>query len=114
MEALGFDSIAVKQSARELNDPTVDFRLELEAGHVEHDGNEATKWSIANAKTTSNSFGEIKIDKEYATERIDIVDAIIDAWMMAMKGEIKPDVNRYLDIWFAGTEKLRQKGGAQG
>ncbi len=55
-----------------------------------------------------------KIDKEYATERIDIVDAIIDAWMMAMKGEIKPDVNRYLDIWFAGTEKLRQKGGAQG
>lgn len=82
--------------------------------YVEHDGSEATKWSIANAKTTSNSFGEIKIDKEYATERIDIVDAIIDAWMMAMKGEIKPDVNRYLDIWFAGTEKLRQKGGAQG
>nr|DAY57213.1 MAG TPA: Terminase large subunit [Caudoviricetes sp.] len=114
LEALGFDSIAVKQSARELNDPTVDFRLELEAGHVEHDGNEAMKWSIANAKTTSNSFGEIKIDKEYTTERIDIVDAIIDAWMMAMKGEIKPDVNRYLDIWFAGTEKLRQKGGAQG
>lgn len=107
-------TLAVKQSARELNDPTVDFRLELEAGHVEHDGNEAMKWSIANAKTTSNSFGEIKIDKEYTTERIDIVDAIIDAWMMAMKGEIKPDVNRYLDIWFAGTEKLRQKGGAQG
>lgn len=63
LEALGFDSIAVKQSARELNDPTVDFRLELEAGHVEHDGNEATKWSIANAKTTSNSFGEIKLIK---------------------------------------------------
>ena len=114
LEAMGFDSIAVKQSARELNDPTVDFRLELLAGHVEHDGNEAMKWSIANAKTTSNSFGDIKIDKEYSTERIDIVDAIIDAWMMAMKGEVKPDVNEYLQQWLELEEKFYQKkGGAR-
>lgn len=114
LEAMGFDSIAVKQSARELNDPTVDFRLELLAGNVEHDGNEAMKWSIANAKTTSNSFGEIKIDKEYSTERIDIVDAIIDAWMMAMKGEVKPDVNEYLQQWLELEEKFYQKkGGAR-
>ena len=109
LEALGFDSIAVKQSARELNDPTVDFRLELEAEHVEHDGNEAMKWSIANAKTTSNSFGEIKIDKEYQTERIDIVDAIIDAWTEAMKGEVKPDVNKYAEMWLQMSEKYTGK-----
>ena len=72
------------------------------------------KWSIANAKTTSNSFGEIKIDKEYSTERIDIVDAIIDAWMMAMKGEVKPDVNEYLQQWLELEEKFYQKkGGAR-
>ena len=81
---------------------------------MEHDGNEAMKWSIANAKTTSNSFGEIKIDKEYSTERIDIVDAIIDAWMMAMKGEVKPDVNEYLQQWLELEEKFYQKkGGAR-
>lgn len=116
LEALGFDSMAIAQSAKMLNDATVDFRLELQAGHVHHDGNGAMKWSIANAKTVSNSFGEIKIDKEYRTERIDIVDAIMDAWTMAMKGEIKPDVNEFLDLWLQQQSKYTKttKGGDEG
>ena len=109
LEAMGFDSIAVSQSAKSLNDATVDFRLEIESSNVEHDGNEAITWSIANAKTTSNSFGEIKIDKEYQTERIDIVDAIIDAWTEAMKGEVKPDVNKYAEMWLQMSEKYTGK-----
>lgn len=109
LEATGFDSVAVPQSAKSLNDATVDFRLEIQSGNVEHDGNGALKWSIANAKTTSNSFGEIKIDKEYATERIDIVDAIIDAWTMAMKGEVKPDVNEFVEMWLQQQQKYTKK-----
>lgn len=109
LEALGYDSMSITQSARMLNDATVDFRLELLAGHVEHDGNGAMKWSIANAKTVSNSFGEIKIDKEYRTERIDIIDAIIDAWVMAMKGEVKPDANELLELWMRQQEKYVEK-----
>lgn len=105
LEAMGYDSIAVSQSAKALNDATVDFRLEIESGNVEHDGNEAITWSIANAKTTSNSFGEIKIDKEYQTERIDIIDAIIDAWTEAMKGEAKQDVNELLEMWLKMNQK---------
>ena len=58
------------------------------------------KWSLANAKTVSNSFGEIKIEKEYNTDRIDVVDAIIDAWTEAMKEETKPDLNKCLNEWF--------------
>lgn len=109
LEATGFDSVAVTQSAKALNDATVDFRLEIQSGNVEHDGNGALKWSIANAKTTSNSFGEIKIDKEYTTERIDIVDAIIDAWTMAMKGEVKPDVNEFVEMWLQQQQKYIKK-----
>ena len=109
LEATGFDSVAVTQSAKALNDATVDFRLEIQSGNVEHDGNGALKWSIANAKTTSNSFGEIKIDKEYTTERIDIVDAIIDAWTMAMKGEVKPDVNEFVEMWLQQQQKYTKK-----
>ena len=109
LEATGFDSVAVPQSAKSLNDATVDFRLEIQSGNVEHDGNGALKWSIANAKTTSNSFGEIKIDKEYTTERIDIVDAIIDAWTMAMKGEVKPDVNEFVEMWLQQQQKYIKK-----
>ena len=84
------------------------------AGNVEHDGNGAMRWSIANAKTTSNSFGEIKIDKEFKTERIDIVDAIIDAWTMAMKGEVKPDVNEFVEMWLQQQQKYTKKNNERG
>lgn len=99
LEALGIDSIAVTQSAKALNDATVDFRLEIESGNVEHDGNAMLEWSIANAKTTSNSFGEIKIDKDLRVERIDVVDATIDAWTAAMKGELKQDLTESVKEW---------------
>ena len=109
LEATGIDSVSVLQSAKALNDATVDFRLEIESGNVEHDGDEAMRWSIANAKTVSNSFGEIKIEKENQTDRIDIVYAIIDAWTMAMKGEEKPDVNEYVEMWLKQQEKYTKK-----
>lgn len=111
LEGMGYDSMAISQSAKMLNDATVDFQLELLSGHIEHDGNGAMKWSIANAKTVSNSFGEIKIDKEFRTERIDIIDAIIDAWVMAMKGEVKPNTNKFLDLWMQQRQKYTKKEG---
>lgn len=109
LEALGYDCISVTQSAKALNDATVDFRLEIESGNVEHDGDPAITWSIANAKTTSNSFGEIKIEKEYQTERIDIIYAIIDAWTSAMKGEAKPDANEAFEMWLKLKQKYTEK-----
>ena len=103
IETLGIDSLSITQSARNLNDPTVDFRLEVEAGNVEYNKhNELLTWSIANAKTVSNSFGEIKIDKDLQQKRIDPVDAIIDAWKMAMTQETEINftkvTNEYLDM----------------
>ena len=38
LEALGFDSVAITQTAKELNDATVDFRLEIKAGNVVIEG----------------------------------------------------------------------------
>lgn len=111
LEGMGYDCVAVTQSAKALNDATVDFRLEVTAGNIEHDGNESMAWSIANAKTVSNSFGEIKVEKDLQTERIDIVDAIIDAWTMAMKGEVKPDVNEFVQLWLQQQEQYTKKGG---
>lgn len=114
LDEMGVDCISISQSAKSLNDATVDFRLEILSGNVQHDGNEALRWSLANAKTTSNSFGEIKIEKEYNTERIDIVYAIIDAWTIAMKGEVKMDASKYLGLWFEQQNKYFQGGGANG
>lgn len=110
LEAMGHDCMAITQSAKALNDATVDFRLEVKAGNVEHDGNESMAWSIANAKTTANSFGEIKVEKDLRVERIDTVDAIIDAWTMAMKGEVKPDANEFLQLWLQQQEQYGKGG----
>lgn len=76
----GVDCVEIVQSAKSLNDATIDFRLEVEAGNVSYDKkNKLLSWSMANAKTTSNSFGEIKIEKDAQSKRIDPCDAVIDA-----------------------------------
>lgn len=125
LEELGMNELSVTQTARVLNDATVDFRLEIMAGNVEIEGEEVGKegssiivpadplltWSIANAKTISNSYGEIKIDKELRTERIDPIDAIIDAWTEAMKEEYRPDINEEVNEWLAMYEKYMKGGG---
>ena len=115
--------MSITQTAKELNDATVDFRLEILAGNVEIEGievgvkkkvvpaDELLTWSIANAKTISNNYGEIKIDKDITEERIDPIDAIIDAWKLAMKSEYKPDANDLIDEWLAMKEKYEKDGG---
>ena len=71
-----------------MNDATVDFRLEVEAGNVVYDRkNHLLTWSMVNAKTESNSFGEIKIMKHTQTKRIDPVDAVIDAHKLAFSNK---------------------------
>lgn len=87
LEEFGVDCVEITQSAKSLNDATEDFRLEVEAGNVIYDRrNKLLTWSMANAKTTSNSFGEIKIDKDplAKTKRIDPVDAVINSHKLVM------------------------------
>lgn len=111
IEEMGIDSLSIKQSAMSLNDPTVDFRLEILAGNVEFDGeNELLTWSIANAKTISNNYGEIKIDKDISQDRIDPIDAIIDAWKQAMKEEYEMDQNEQLQKYFEMMDKFMNGG----
>lgn len=85
LEEFGADCVEIVQSCKSLNDATVDFRLEAEARNIVYDKrNRLLSWSVANAKTVSNSFKEIKIDKDLATKRIDPIDAVIDAHKLAL------------------------------
>lgn len=74
----------VRQSARSLNDATVDFQLSVKAEQIIYDKQNALMtWSAVNAVISApNSFGEIKIDKMTQSNRIDCIDAIIDAWVV--------------------------------
>lgn len=95
LEEFGVDCVEITQSAKSLNDATVDFKLEVEAGNVIYDRrNKLLTWSMANAKTTSNSFGEIKVDKDpnAKTRRIDPVDAVIDSHKLTLSSHTKRSV----------------------
>ena len=49
--------------------------------------------------------GEVKgKDKEYQTDRIDVIDAIIDAWTAAMKGELKQNTAETVEEWLTLNE----------
>lgn len=111
LERLGYDCLSITQTPRILNDPTVDFRLEIMAGNVQYDWeNELLTLSIENAKTISNSYGEIKIDKDLTEDRIDPVDSVIDAWVMAMKDEFLIDTQEMVNEYLAMLEEYKKPG----
>lgn len=102
LDFLGCDLTEVVQSAKSLNDATVDFQLSVKALQVMYDKNNALlRWSVANAITTKNSFGEIKVDKMTQKNRIDPVDAILNAWkiMFLNKQDGTYNANNEYDDW---------------
>jgi len=105
---LDCDLTEIKQSARSLNDATQDFKLSVEAELVEYDRENALlTWSAVNATVSApNSFGEIKVDKMTQGNRIDPIDAVIDAWKLLLdsKKGTAPSGEEALDIWLGITK----------
>ena len=102
LEAFGCPVVIVTQSARNLNDATVDVQLLVKSEAVSYNrNNELLTWSFSNAKTVRNSFDEIKVDKRPGQKykRIDPVDAVIDAHACMLKYKTKEvvDVQSELD-----------------
>ena len=106
LEDFGCDLVEIKQSARSLNDATVDFQLEVKAHHIGYDGrNRLLTRSMNDAILSApNSFGEIKIDKMSQKDRIDPCDAAICAHKVAMGVEVDgittdQSVEAYLEMF---------------
>lgn len=94
LDEFGCDLLPITQSARSLNDATVDFKLEVDAGNIIWSRkNTLLDWSFKNAVTVHNSFGEMKIDKDLMRKRIDPCDAVIDSHKLAFAN--KQDKNPY-------------------
>lgn len=92
MEQRGYECVKITQSARSLNDATVNFRDQVYIHNIQHDGNELLTWSVANAELIENSFKEVKIDKKSQNKRIDPIAAIINAHQLCMMKD-KKEVN---------------------
>lgn len=103
LESFGVDCIEITQSARNLNTPTEDFQLSVDGQQIKYNKKDGLlKWAGANAIKTSNSFGEIKLDKERRTERIDPMDASICSHKIAMidTKSSNIDINKYAESEF--------------
>lgn len=110
LEDRGWPCIDIIQTAKSLSDATSDLRLEIKAGNVEYnEGEELLTYSIANAKVITNNYGEIKVDKEIATDRIDPVDALIDCWKAAMCGNDGQSVEETVEEWLKMYETHYKK-----
>ena len=110
LEQFGCPLVMVTQSARNLSAATEDFRLALKSGHIHADKRNALlTWSMVNARTVKNSFGEMKIDKEpnAKKKRIDPVDALIDAHFLSLKPPAAPpiDYNAEMERYLKGLMK---------
>ncbi len=107
LESFGAPVVLVTQSARSLNDATVDVQLLVRSHKYLHDpANELMSWSFGNAQVVMNSFEEIKVDKRphARCKRIDPVDAAIDAHFARMtqrEGEPAVDVAAEAAAWVA-------------
>lgn len=94
LEEFGVPCIEIVQSCKSLNEATDDFSNTVDALDVEYDRKNVLLYhSFNNARTVKNSFGEIKIDKEHATERIDPCSAAICSHkvIMTMTDGYDPD-----------------------
>lgn len=107
LEAFGCPVIIVVQSAKSLNDATVDIQLLVKSEAVEYDReNELLTWSFINASIVRNSFDEIKVDKKPGQrfKRIDPVDACIDAHACMLKNkqaisvDVQSELEKYLEV----------------
>lgn len=100
------DITEIVQSAKSLNDATVDFQLSVKAGLISYNRNDKLlSWNAANAVLTSNSFGEVKLDKQKTKNRIDALDALIDAWKLYfINKEDEPDGEELLNDWLEMTK----------
>lgn len=110
LEDFGCDLIEIKQSARSLNDATIDFQLEVKARNIEYnESNRLLTRSMNDAILSDpNSFGEIKIDKMIQKDRIDPCDAVICAHKIAMGVEVEEvttdqSVEAYLNMFGEGA-----------
>lgn len=111
LEDFGCDILEIKQSARSLNDATIDFQLEVKAHNIEYNENNVLLTRSMNDAILSppNSFGEVKIDKMLQKNRIDPCDAILDCHKVAMGIEVEEmtadmSVEAYLKMFEEGGE----------
>ena len=79
LEAMGFTVVPFGQGFRDMSPPTKElYKLTLE-NRIAHGGNPVLRWMMDNVYVKTDPAGNIKMDKEKSTERIDGAVALVMA-----------------------------------
>jgi phage terminase large subunit-like protein len=87
LEDDGFTMVPFGQGFRDMSNPTKDLmRLVLE-GSIRHNNNPVLRWNMDNVFVRTDPAGNLKIDKEKSTEKVDGAVALVMALDRAMKNQ---------------------------
>ena len=87
LEDDGFTMIPFGQGFKDMSPPTKELmRLVLER-HINHGGHPVLRWNMDNAFVRTDPAGNLKIDKEKSTEKVDGAVALVMALDRAMKNQ---------------------------
>ena len=87
LEDDGFTMVPFGQGYRDMSNPTKDLmRLVLEKSLM-HNGHPVLRWNIDNVYVRTDPAGNIKMDKEHSTEKIDGGVALVMALDRALKNQ---------------------------
>ncbi|MBP2653343.1 MAG: terminase [Firmicutes bacterium] len=80
----GFLCVEIRQGIPTLSEPTKSFRESVYQQKVIHDGNPVLAWAVSNAVIRMDHNGNIMLDKDKSTERIDPIASLINAHTRAI------------------------------
>jgi len=87
LEDDGFTMVPFGQGFKDMSNPTKDLmRLVLEKS-LTHDGHPLLRWNIDNIFVRTDPAGNLKIDKEKSTEKVDGAVALVMALDRALKNQ---------------------------
>lgn len=92
----GLTMVEIPQSISKLTEPTKRFRERLYDGSLYHGDDHLLSWAISNAVIQQDHNENIKISKLRSSDRIDPVDAIINAFARAMYDDQQFDINSWV------------------
>ena len=75
------EKVEIGQYPKSMNETTRNFQGTVQGRALTYDANnELLSWSVRNAVAVLNSKKEMLIDKKFQRNRIDPIDAVLDAW----------------------------------
>lgn len=87
-----WQQIAIRQGTLTLSMPTKQFRDDVMAGKIKHSGNEVLTGAVNNAVLLSDNNG-VRIDKNKHSNKIDALDALLDAYAICFREDIDGYIN---------------------